>query len=73
LVVHLALGIITPVIFNVTAGLYYWGALGLLLAMRRLEQSAATETRTVFAASPPRIGPSAVHAKQRSSGSRRPA
>jgi hypothetical protein len=71
LVVHLALGIITPVILNVTAGLYYWGALGLVLAMRRLEQSAATEVGTIFATSRPRIGPSAVHAKQRSSRSRR--
>jgi hypothetical protein len=73
LVVHLALGIITPVILNVTAGLYYWSALGLVLAMRRLEQSAATEAGTIFATSRPRMGPSAVYAKQRSSSSRRPA
>jgi len=32
---------------NVTAGLYYWGGLGLVLAMRQLEQSAATEFGTV--------------------------
>jgi len=39
LMVYLALGIIFPVIFNATIGLYYWGALGLMLTMRRFEQS----------------------------------
>jgi hypothetical protein len=47
LMVHLALGLIFPVVFNATAGLYYWGALGLVLAMRRLEQSAGREFGTV--------------------------
>jgi hypothetical protein len=37
--IYLALGIIFPVIFNATIGLYYWGALGLMLTMRRFEQS----------------------------------
>ncbi len=40
LAVHLGLGIIGSVILNPTAGLYYWGAFGLVLAMRRLEQTA---------------------------------
>jgi hypothetical protein len=73
LVVHLALGIITQVILNVTAGLYYWGALGLVLAMRRLEQSAATAPGTIFAPSRLRNAPSAVHATQRSNSARRTA
>lgn len=38
LAVHLALGIAFPIVFNSTAALYYWGALGLVLTMRRLEQ-----------------------------------
>jgi hypothetical protein len=43
LAISLALGLTSFVIFNATAGLYYWGALGLILTMRRLEQSAETE------------------------------
>ena len=43
LMVYLALGIIFPVIFNATVGLYYWGALGLMLTMRRLERSVEAE------------------------------
>jgi hypothetical protein len=39
LAVHLALGIAFPIVFNSTAALYYWGALGLVFTMRRLEQS----------------------------------
>lgn len=39
LAVFLAMGIIYPIILNATLNLYYWGALGLVLAMRRLEQS----------------------------------
>jgi hypothetical protein len=62
LAVHLALGIWVAIINNATAGLYYWGALGLVLAMRRLEQSARTEARTTLAASRPRIDRSPVHA-----------
>jgi len=48
LAIHLALGIIASIMLNVTAGLYYWGALGLVLAMRRLEQSRGTEVGTVL-------------------------
>jgi hypothetical protein len=48
LTVHLALGLVVPIILNLTAGLYYWGALGLVLAMRRLEQSRGTEAGTVL-------------------------
>jgi hypothetical protein len=47
LAVHLALGLITPIMLNVTAGLYYWGALGLVLTMRQLEQSRGTVAGTV--------------------------
>jgi hypothetical protein len=38
--VYLALGIIGSIILNPTAGLYYWGSLGVVLTMRRLEQTA---------------------------------
>jgi hypothetical protein len=47
LAVHLAVGVIAPIILNATLGLYYWGSLGLVLAMRRLEQSAAKELGAV--------------------------
>jgi hypothetical protein len=43
LAVYLALGIIGSVMLNSTAGLYYWGAFGLLLAMLRFEQSPRTQ------------------------------
>jgi hypothetical protein len=49
LAVHLALGFIASIILNVTAGLYYWGAFGLVLAMQQLEQSRGTEAGTVVA------------------------
>jgi len=49
LAVYLALGFLyNPIMLNVTAGLYYWGGLGLVLAMRRLEQSAGTSFATVL-------------------------
>jgi hypothetical protein len=71
LAIHLALGIIMPVILNVTAGLYYWGALGLVLAMRRLEQSTAAEAGTISAMKRrPKIAASAFHARQRLDSSR---
>jgi hypothetical protein len=63
LAVHLTLGIVVAVINNATAGLYYWGALGLVLTMCRLEQSAYTAARTTLVASQLRIERSAVHAK----------
>jgi hypothetical protein len=45
--VYLAQGIVSQIIFNLTAGLYYWGALGVVLAMWRLEQSAGAKLETV--------------------------
>jgi hypothetical protein len=47
LAVYLALGMIAPVMLNVTLGLYYWGSLGLVLTMRRLEQSSDARFGTV--------------------------
>src|SRR5262249_31312707 len=47
LAVHLALGLIAPIMLNVTAGLYYLGALRLVLALRPLEQCRGTVGRTV--------------------------
>jgi hypothetical protein len=43
--IYLTLGFLEMVILNPTAGLYYWGALGLVLAMRRLEQTAHSEAK----------------------------
>jgi hypothetical protein len=40
LAIYLTLGLINSIMLDATAGLYYWGALGLMLAMRRLEQVA---------------------------------
>jgi hypothetical protein len=48
LAVYLALGIIAPIILNVTAGLYYWGALGLMITMRQLEQTARRNVKIVI-------------------------
>jgi hypothetical protein len=36
------------IVFNTTAGLYYWGAIGLLFAMRRFEQSPHTQVRPML-------------------------
>jgi hypothetical protein len=52
LAVHLALALMFPIVLSATAGLYYWGALGLVLAMRRLEQSAGKEFGKVLARRP---------------------
>jgi hypothetical protein len=60
LAVYLMLGIALQVIFNPTAGLYYWGALGLVLTMRRLEQSVAMKSVRALTASRTRIGRSTV-------------
>jgi hypothetical protein len=62
LAVYLALGILVAIINNATAGLYYWGALGLVLTMRQLEQFARTKAGTTLAASRPRIDRLSVHA-----------
>jgi hypothetical protein len=51
LTVHLALGIANSIILNVTAGLYYWGALGLMLTMLRLERAAHAAAGTRFSLS----------------------
>jgi hypothetical protein len=47
LAVYLALGMIEQIMLNATLGLYYWGSLGLVLTMRRLEQSAGARFGTV--------------------------
>jgi hypothetical protein len=57
LAVHLALGMIGNVMLNPTAGLYYWGALGLLLAMRRFEQSPCTQVRPMLVPGRPKLRP----------------
>jgi hypothetical protein len=46
--VNLAMGILGSVMLNVTVGLYYWGSLGLVLTMRRLEQSAGRKLGKVL-------------------------
>jgi hypothetical protein len=56
---HLVLSVILHVINNLTASLYYWGALGLVLTMRRLERCARTEVGTILSASQPRFSRSA--------------
>jgi hypothetical protein len=38
LAIYLTLAIISAIILNATAAVYYWGALGLVLAMQRFEQ-----------------------------------
>jgi hypothetical protein len=48
LAVYLAMGLINPIILSPTSGLYYWGTLGLVLAMRRIDQSAVTEVGTIL-------------------------
>src|SRR5262249_61765951 len=63
LAVYLGLGITGQIMLNATAGLYYWGALGLLLAMRQFEQSARKEAGTMFAPSRTRLAPSAIHSR----------
>jgi hypothetical protein len=47
LAVHLTVGIIEPIILNATAGLYYWGSLGVLLAMQRMERSVNVRSKSV--------------------------
>lgn len=47
LAVHLTVGIISPIILNATAGLYYWGSLGVLLAMQRMERSVNVRSKSV--------------------------
>jgi len=67
LAVYLALGIILTIIINATVGLYYWGALGLMLTMRRLEQSARKESRRVLMRNVQPVAPVVTAASSRSS------
>jgi hypothetical protein len=46
--VWLVLGIPMGIYINFIHSLYYWGTLGLVLAMRRLEQSGSAEVETVL-------------------------
>jgi hypothetical protein len=46
LTVQLGLSLYIPIVTNPTAGLYYWGSLGLVLAMMRLERLTAAKART---------------------------
>jgi hypothetical protein len=48
LAVWLALGLVMGIVLSATTSFYYWGALGLVLAMRRLEQSVGAEFETVL-------------------------
>jgi hypothetical protein len=45
------------IVFNTTAGLYYWGAVGLLFAMRRFEQSPRTQVRPMLVPGRPKLRP----------------
>jgi hypothetical protein len=45
---YLTVAIVGQIVFNATAGLYYWGAVGLLFAMRRFEQSPRTQVRPML-------------------------
>jgi hypothetical protein len=42
---QLGFGLINSIVLNSTEGIYYWGSLGLLVAMRRLEQAKHVGTR----------------------------
>jgi len=50
LTAHLGFGILNTIVLNVTAGLYYWGALGLMLAMQRLEHTGRAPVSSKLAA-----------------------
>src|SRR5262249_56507229 len=55
LTAHLTVATVGQVVFNATAGLYYWGAVGLLFAMRRFEQS--TQVRPMLVPGRPKLRP----------------
>jgi hypothetical protein len=58
LTVDLALGsIVGQIVFNATAGLYYWAAFGLLIAMRRFERSPRTQVRPMLVPGRPKLRP----------------
>jgi hypothetical protein len=53
LMIHLAVAsVFGSITLNVTSGLYYWGAVGILLAMRRFEQSPRTQVRAMLVRGP---------------------
>jgi hypothetical protein len=54
---YLTVAIVGQIVFNATAGLYYWGAVGLLLAMRRFEQSPRTQPTPMLAPGRPKLRP----------------
>jgi hypothetical protein len=58
---NLALGVTGSIVTNPTAGLYYWGSLGLVLAMARLERLAYAKARTPVVVSRMEPWPSAAH------------
>jgi hypothetical protein len=61
--VHLGMAIMVgSIMLNATAGIYYWGGFGLVLAMRRLEQSALSENRQYASAEAVGLVPSAIRA-----------
>jgi hypothetical protein len=55
LTTHLTVAIVGQIVFNATAGLYYWGAVGLLFAMRRFEQSPRTQVRPMLVPGRPKL------------------
>jgi hypothetical protein len=58
LTTHLTVvGLVGQIVFNATAGLYYWGAVGLLFAMRRFEQSSRTQVRPMLVPGRPKLRP----------------
>jgi hypothetical protein len=57
LTAYLTVAIVGQIVFNATAGLYYWGAVGLLLAMRRFEQSPRTQVRPMLVPGRPKLRP----------------
>jgi O-Antigen ligase len=63
LAVYLALGVAGSIMLNPTAGLYYWGAAGLLMAMRRLERLADSRSKIVLTTTQARLTQPALYAK----------
>jgi len=61
LTAYLIVAIVGQNVFNATAGLYYWGAVGLLLAMRRFEQSPSTQVRPMLVPGRQKLRPVSSH------------
>ena len=55
LTTYLTVAIVGQIVFNATANLYYWGAVGLLFAMRRFEQSPRTQVRPMLVVGRPKL------------------